>query len=222
MNVSDLQQWLNEHGSIGVAVDGRYGPQTRAAMLAAFSNLSAPAITSDEIDSIAHRLGCTRKQLMAVATVESGGAAFDSFGRPKILFERHYFHRLTQGKWSVTDYSNSKSGGYSEDSWKKLADACQRDPGAAFQSASWGRFQIMGAHWKALGYLNELSMPWQMRQDEYGHYDALCRYVEVFGLTEAIRALSTDPETCRDFAKRYNGAGYERFDYHTKLAKAMR
>jgi len=222
MTVADLQRWLNEHGAITIGVDGKYGPATRNALLAAFSNLSAPAITSDQIDGIAERLGCTRKQVMAVAKVESGGSAYDDLGRPKILFERHYFHRLTQGKWSVCAYSNGTAGGYGESSWQKLADAAGKDPDAAFQSASWGRFQIMGSHWKALGYLDEVAMPWAMREGEYGHYEALCRYVETFGLVKAIRALSTDPETCRAFAKGYNGPGYARFDYHTKLAKAMR
>lgn len=221
MNVADLQHWLDTHGVVPVAVDGKYGPMTRSALLAAFSNLSAPAITSDQIDGIADRLGCTRKQVMAVAKVESGGAAYDNQGRPKILFERHYFHRLTQGKWSVCDYSNSAAGGYGADSWQKLADAAGRDPSAAFQSASWGRFQVMGSHWKALGYLDEMAMPWAMRESEYGHYEALCRYVETFGLVKAIRALSADPADCRAFAKGFNGPGYKTYSYDIKLAKAM-
>lgn len=41
-------------------------------------------------------------------------------------------------------------------------------------------------------------------------------------LAVAARRLSPDPETCRDFAKGYNGAGYRKFAYHEKLARAMR
>lgn len=221
MTQAEYQAWLNEHGA-SLVVDGIHGPRTRSAMLALFSNMSAPAVTENDIHEIADRLHCSVKQVKAVARVESGGSAFDRNGRPKILFERHYFHRLTEGRWSVAPFSNPKSGGYSEDSWQKLADACARDPWAAFQSASWGRFQVMGAHWSKLGYLSPLSMAWQMRQDEYGHYEALARYVEHFGLLDELRALSSDPDDCRGFAKGYNGPGYERFSYHTKLAEAMR
>lgn len=221
MTQAEFQTWLNEHGA-SLMVDDKHGPRTRSALLALFSNLSAPPVTDTDILMIADRLRCSVKQVKAVAKVESGGSAYDRNGRPKILFERHYFHRLTEGQWSVTPFSNPKSGGYSEDSWQKLADACARDPWAAFQSASWGRFQVMGAHWKKLGYLSPLSMAWQMRQDEYGHYEALARYVEAFGLLDEMRALSRDPEDCRGFAKGYNGPAYERFSYHTKLAEAMR
>ncbi len=221
MTQAEFQTWLNEHGA-SLVVDGIYGARTRSALLALFSNTSAPAVTERDIEEFADRLRCSVKQVKAVARVESGGSAFDRNGRPKILFERHYFHRLTEGRWSIAPFSNPKAGGYGEDSWQKLADACARDPEAAFQSASWGRFQVMGAHWKKLGYLSPLSMAWLMRQDEYGHYEALARYVEHFGLLDELRALSSDPDDCRGFARGYNGAGYERFSYHIKLAEAMR
>lgn len=216
-----FQHWLNEHGA-SLVEDGKYGPATRSAVLATFSNVSAPAVTETDILTLASRLGCSTKQIKAVASVESAGGGYDKNGRPKILFERHYFHRLTLGKFSTTPFSAPTRGGYSEDSWQKLADACACDPWAAFQSASWGKFQVMGAHWNALGYLSPWSMAWTMRQDEFGHYEALARFVEHFGLVEALRALSTDPDDCRAFASRYNGPAYAVNNYHVKLAEAMR
>ena len=185
------------------------------------TNLVAPAVTAQDIQAVADRLGCSVKQVNAVAKVESAGGGFDNKGRPKILFERHYFHRLTDGKWSVSRFSNPSPGGYSEDSWSKLLDAAAKDPWAAFQAASWGKFQVMGAHWETLGYESPWEMAWAMRQSEAGHYDALARYVEAFGLAGAMRQISTNPETCRAFAKGYNGPGYLTYSYHTKLAKAM-
>jgi len=59
-------------------------------------------------------------------------------------------------------------------------------------------------------------------QSEADHYELLARYIEVFGLTGALRALSADPDDCRDFAKRYNGPAYEKNRYHVKLAEAMK
>jgi len=216
MNVTDLQK------RIGTTPDGKWGPASKQALLDHFTNTNAPAVSASDIEAIATRLGCTVKQVNAVAKVESAGGGFDNSGKPKILFERHWFHRLTGGKWSPMSYSMASAGGYNVSSWVKLAAACEDDPDAAFSSASWGKFQVMGGHWKALGYPSPYALAWTTVQSEADHYELLVRYIEVFGLTGALRALSADPDDCRDFAKRYNGPAYEKNRYHVKLAEAMK
>lgn len=220
MTPAELQQWLGAHGQ-PVLVDGRPGPKTRAAIKAAFVNLCADAVTNDELVALSTRLGCTVKQLRAVAQVESGGGGYDKSGRPKILFERHYFHKLTKGRFSPCSFSNPKGGGYSEDSWDKLTLATHCDVDAAFASCSWGKFQVMGAHWQVLGYPSPIDMAYSTVTGEGAHYEMLCRYIEKNSLKGALRALSANPNECRHFAKGYNGPAYEKFSYHTKLAKAM-
>ena len=197
-------------------------PLSLETLSAHFANPQANAVTDADITALASRLGCTSKQVRAVATVESGGGGFDKLGRPKILFERHLFHRLTEGKWSPASFSNSAGGGYGEDSWAKLAAACARDPDAAFSSCSWGKFQVLGAHWSKLGYPSPYALAWTTAQSDGDQYDLLARYIETFGLKRALAKLSTDPEACRDFAAAYNGPGYRKFDYHNKLARAMK
>ena len=221
MTVADLQRWLNDRGA-SLTVDGQGGPLTRAAILSVFTNLQAPAVTDDELTEFAERCGASLKQLQAVAKVESAGGGFTDTGLPKILYERHYFWRLTNGAHGQTPWSNPKGGGYGESSWDKLCRAACVDPDAAFASCSWGKFQIMGAHWNALGYPSPLSMAYTMRQSEADHYEALVRFIAANRLQDEMRAISRDPETCRSFAKAYNGPAYERFKYHTKLAEAMR
>lgn len=216
MNVSALQV------RIGTEPDGAWGPKSRDALLAHFTNLTAPSVTPEDIAFYAARLGCKIKQINAVAKVESAGGGYDKSGKPKILFERHWFHRLTGGKWSPTAFSQSVRGGYGESSWFKLSDACGRDPDAAFSSASWGKFQVMGGHWQKLGYPSPYAMAWTTVQSEADHYEMLIRYIEAFALTDELRALSANPETCRAFAKAYNGPSYAENDYHTKLAAAMK
>lgn len=215
MNVAGLQS------RIGTTPDGKWGPLSRQALLDHFTNVSAPAVSPEDIAAYAARLGCKIKQLNAVAKVESAGGGFDKTGKPKILFERHWFHRLTGGKWSPAPFSNPSPGGYGESSWRKLEDACAHDPDAAFSSASWGKFQVMGGHWAKLGYPSAYAMAWTTVQSEADHYEMLVRYIEAFGLREELQALSDNPDDCRPFAKGYNGPAYERFDYHEKLAEAM-
>lgn len=220
MTQAEFQEWLNAHGQ-QVVVDGIIGPKSRDATIAAFTNTCAPAVTGGDITILSARLGVTEKQMRAVAQVESSGGGFDSLGKPKILFERHKFHTMTGGQYSTTSYSNPKSGGYNEDSWAKLTQAIGKDVDAAFASASWGKFQVMGFHFEALGYPSPLEMAYTAVVSEAGHYEMLVRYVEEFGLSEEMAMISTNEDDCRPFAKGYNGSGYEKYGYHTKLAAAM-
>jgi hypothetical protein len=208
--------------AIGATPDGQFGSLSRAALLTAFTNPRAPAVTADAIDTYAALLGCTAKQLNAVASVESSGSGFDHLGRPKILFERHLFHRITSGRWTPAIFSDPHGGGYTVDSWVKLGAACAHDPDAAFSACSWGKFQVLGAHWSPLHYDSPFALAHSCVESEARQYELLVRFVEANGLAPALRALSTDPETCRAFARAYNGTGYEQFKYHLKLAEAMR
>lgn len=221
MNATELQTWLNEHGAT-LVVDGYPGELTRAAILKVFTNDCAPAVTEQDIALLSARLGCSTRQLRAVSKVESGGSGFDKSGRPKILFERHIFHRLTDGKWSPAPFSQSNGGGYSDPSWPKLTAAACKDADAAFSACSWGKFQVLGSHWSVLGYPSPIDMAYSAVTGEAAHYEMLARFIEKNGLKDELCALSTDPADNRAFAKRYNGPAYERFKYHTKLAEAMK
>lgn len=233
MNLRDFQLWLNAHGA-SLVVDGRAGPATRAAILNTFINRNAPAATSADIAQVAARLGGSARQLAAVAKVESAGGGWDDAGRLKCLFERHYAWRRL--RVVIPLLSNPTPGGYTidadrdgiNDSWEKVADLAMRSPIAAFESASWGKFQIMGAHAsadpkrKALAVYpgNAIEFVWWLARSERNHYEALALFIEVNGLTKAFRALSTDPSDCLAFARGYNGKGQKGYD--RKLAEAMK
>jgi hypothetical protein len=228
MTPIEFQRWLGTKGQPVVA-DGVIGPKTRAAVISAFTNSCADAVTDTEIRALADRLGCTEKQLRAVSLVESGGSAYDRLGRPKILFERHLFHRFTSGAHTPAIFSNPKGGGYNFDSWEKLTLAAAQDVEAAFASVSWGKFQVLGAHARGnyggflnLGYPSSLELAYSTVTGEGAHYELLARYIEKAGLTKALRQLSTDPEKNVAFAKGYNGPAFKQFKYDVKLAQAMR
>lgn len=227
--VEALQAWLNTKGwKPQLVVDGLPGPATRSALYGIFANRHAPAITPNEMEVLAQRLGGTVGQIKVVAAVESSGGGFLETGHPKILWERHYFWKRLQVK--IPLISDPSPGGYTldadrdgrNDSWEKLVEGAMRAPAWAFESASWGKFQVMGAWWEKLGYRSAADFAWSMRESEAGHYEALVRYIENFGLTGAFQALSSRPDDCRAFAKGYNGRGYEKYGYHQNLAAAMR
>lgn len=234
VDLASFQFWLNQRGA-DIPVDGKRGPRTRAAILDTFVNMSAPAVTAVDIARIAARLGGTVGQVMAVALTESGGAGWDGAGRLKCLYERHYFWKRLRIK--IPLLSDPAPGGYTidadhdgiNDSWEKVADAAMRNPIAAFESASWGSFQIMGAHASAdparAGKVvfdgNAIEFAWWLSRSEAAHYEALARFIEVNGLVRAFRAISADPDDCRAFARGYNGKLYERGGYHRRIAERM-
>lgn len=220
MTIRELQRWLADRGQF-VVIDGVCGQQTRNAIMAAFVNPEPAKVTDDEIDEFARRLGCSTRQLRAVARVESGGNAFDRAGRPKILYERHIFWRLTNGRHGKSAFSDPSSGGYREDSWGKLTQAACHDVDVAFSSASFGRFQIMGMHWRNLGYGSPLDLAYSIVSGEPAHYEMLVRFLELNNLKPALRRLSVRPTDNRAFALGYNGPAFDRLGYDAKLARAM-
>src|SRR5690606_25532725 len=119
--------------------------------------------TIDDTDytNAASELGCEMEAVKAVAMSETGATgSFYSFTGsdtvPAILYERHYFHRLTGGAHSAAnpDISNASRGGYGKYSaqYPKLLKAYALNKSAALKSASWGKFQIMGSNYSDAGY----------------------------------------------------------------------
>lgn len=217
MTIVELQQ------AIGTKADGLWGRNSRLALLNTFTNARAAAITQAQEKAFAARLGVSLRQLQAVAKVESSGGGYDKAGRPKILFERHKFHKYTGGKWSVSGFSNPVGGGYGESSWDKLLGAIGTgDVAAAFMACSWGKFQVLGEYWDDFGYASPYALARSCVEGEAAHYDLLCHYIEHSRLQDEMADISIDPDACRAFARAYNGKRYAEFGYHTKLANAMK
>lgn len=232
-DVAWLQKWINEFNpNANLVVDGFGGTLTKAAFISTFVNRLASAITEEDLLNIAKKLGDTNtKRIKAVSKVESGGSGWFKSGLPKILYERHKFHLHTKGKYSTSNISNKTPGGYTEDankngindSWEKLAEACMLDPLAALKSISIGKFQVLGEYYTQCGYPHPIYMLWAARNTELAHYWMLRDYIlKVANLKSAFLKLSTNAESCRAFARGYNGIGYEKYSYHIKLANAMK
>jgi hypothetical protein len=231
LNKLNYQKWLNSHGA-NLEIDGIIGDKTSEAALKLFANKQAPAVNDADITVFASRLGVDKKQMKAVATVESASRAYDDNGLLLNLFERHKFFEFTGGRFPSDPYFNHpKWGNYTidankdgvRDSWEKVLHAARFDPIAAYMSASWGKFQIMGMHWNILDYPSVWAMVFNMTQSEADQYEALCRFIEHENLQDEMRQISADPSDNIAFVKRYNGvAGVTRNNYHVKLAQQMK
>jgi hypothetical protein len=235
MTVKELQKWLNAHGaSTKLKEDGIGGTLTKSAFIQVFVNKDAKAITKDQLLEIAKSLGDNSiKRIEAVGKVESSGSGWFDSGLPKILWERHYFYRLTKRILESATFgliSSPSSGNYTSDinkngindSWEKLAEAVCVDPDKALQSISIGKFQVMGIYYKELGYNQPIDMLWAARNSEYEHYKMLAGYIKMAKLIPAFLSISTVAHTNIPFVKGYNGPAWKKNDYASKLAIAMR
>ena len=180
----------------------------------------------------ADTLGVELAAVMAVNEVESRGAGFHHggprHGAPVILFERHIMRRRLQHhginpaphQRRYPNLVNATPGGYRGGlaEHDRLEAASSFHEAAAIESCSWGLFQIMGFHWKALGYASAHAWREAMRASEGHQLEAFVRFIET---SPAIHAALRRKDW-RDFARRYNGPAFERNDYDTKLAAAYR
>lgn len=164
-------------------------------------------------------LDCEVACVKAVAEVESSGGGFLKNGQPKILFEGHYFYELTKGKHGISNvsYPTWSSEYYNEDQHARLDKAIKLDRSAALQSASWGKFQIMGKNWKNLGYGSVQEFVNDMYAGETEHLMAFVKFVKFNKLDDELRR-----KDWAGFAKGYNGPGYAKNSYDKKMAAAYK
>ena len=187
-------------------------PTAQEGKLQALSN-------GDYIDAAATLL-CEVAAIQAVAAVETGSqGAFDSQGRPTILFERHIFSRLTSHVYDKThpDISNKKAGGYGTfgEQYDRLNRAYKLDPDAALESASWGAFQIMGSNYKLVKFDSVNSFVAAMRRSIRDHLSAFVNFIR--SNPKLLAAIGE--KNWRTFARIYNGPKYHKNNYDTNLAK---
>lgn len=171
---------------------------------------------------IGRRLNLTEDLVRTVVEVEASGSGFDGFGRPKMLFEPHVFWReLGEAKRRIAEnqglaYPKWGAKPYPKDSYPRLQAAMQIDRPAALRSASWGLGQIMGFNCKAAGYATAEEMVVDFLDDEERHLEAMMRFILSEGLDDELRDRRWE-----GFARGYNGPGYAKGGYHTKLAAAF-
>ncbi|MBB3123730.1 hypothetical protein FHS04_001233 [Mesoflavibacter sabulilitoris] len=179
-------------------------------------------LTEADYQYAASIIGCDVAVIKAVSFVESGGrSGFLKDGKtPKILFEGHWFHKLTKGRFTTSKNANISYPRwirkyYNQDQHKRLQKAVDLDRDAALKSASWGKFQIMGFNYKLAGYDTLQDFINAMYKSEREHLIAFVNFVQHRRLDDELRRLDW-----QGFAYGYNGAGYAQNKYDEKLEKA--
>lgn len=185
-------------------------------------------LTNEQIKDLANKHDIEYAGLKAVVEVEASGKGFIG-DVPKILYEPHIMYRLLTKKNYITIRNNLMKAhpnlcyprwgtykyGAESIQHKRLEVASQFNRDTALESCSWGLGQVMGFHWKSLGYESLQAFINDMYESEAKQLEAMIRFIKVNGLLLALKN-----KDWVKFARGYNGSGYAKNKYHIKLANA--
>jgi hypothetical protein len=181
-------------------------------------------MTAYDYQRIAARYGLPEAKLRAVCEVEANGVGIHSTGAVTALYEPHIAYRYTSGAVRNTLVANGLAypkwrRNYPKSSYPRI-DSCAKIAGeeVAALSSSWALPQMMGFNHKRCGYNSALEMVKAFAQGEP---------VQIQGMMDFIASdqrmfTALHNNDWAGFAKRYNGPGYKKNNYDTKLANAYR
>lgn len=181
-------------------------------------------ITNEQIKEIAKNNGIEYAALKAFIEVESGGIGFATDTNKIIIqFEPAWFKKKApfspSGKWSVNTVDRQSK------EWEAFNSAFSINPDAAMESTSIGMGQIMGFHFKTLGYKTVGEMWDDAKRGEYHQVLQMVRFIR--SNKSLYKALVN--KNWHLVATYYNGGGYldlakkiGRTPYNISLANAYK
>lgn len=185
--------------------------------------------TIEKVSRIAESIGVEPAQLLAVAEVESGGTVSwqTKFGvKPPVRFEGHYFHKRLKGaklrQAIAAGLASPRAGAVANRSsydarYELVYAAMKIDANAAMESCSWGLGQVMGAHWKKLGYSSVKALVDEASSGVDGQIALMVKYIQKFGLADELQTKND-----KSFADQYNGPASAKNRYAQKIAAARK
>lgn len=200
---------------MGLVADGVFGDRTAAALE---GHKFPESLSEEDLVAAAKELKVDVASIKAISHVESSGMGFFPNGKPAILYERHWMRRrlihykvdpapfITKHPGIVNTIIGGYLGGVRE--YGRLEKAIQINETAALESASWGRYQIMGFHWEDLGYSSVQEFVRKMELNEAEHLKALVKFIQ----NDTVLLKSLRNRDWLTFARRYNGPAQKGYD----------
>ena len=185
-------------------------------------NFTGAAKRIDDIDipRIASRIGAGEDELHAFMDVETGGGdGFNARNQPDALYEPHVAYRNSSGETrkklvaAGLAYKNWGEQPYPKDSYPRIVAAAKIDPRIACLATSWGMTQILGENYAMVGYDSPESMVEAFMEDAENHLEACVQFLIADNLDDDLVA-----HRWAAVARGYNGAGYAKNGYDTKMA----
>lgn len=188
-------------------------------------------LTNEDYDSVAKELGISTACIKAVVEIETGnkGEGFGPDSLPLINFDLtmfrkyarlrgldparyHSSHPVVFAKPNPARYGSMQAAQYA-----RLRSAMEIDTVAALEGTFWGMFQIGGFNWKLCGCDSVQQFVERMAYSEREQLELFAAYVKARKLDRFLVKLDWAA-----FSLRYNGPGYRKMKYDTRMAAAYR
>lgn len=224
-----------------LVVDGMVGAKTWSKIIEKEQQLFSfndKFLSEQDLIAFANANNLELAVVKAVNEVESRGKGFFLDGKPVILFEGHVFWRqLKKRDIDPKILSNNSNGDVLYEKWTrkhyiggvKEYDRLEKAAAitsssvvkeAAYCSASWGAFQIMGYHYKSLGYPSINNFISKMYEHEREHLKAFGGFISINSFRGRKLIDWLREKNWANFAHAYNGSGYKQNKYDIKLQRA--
>lgn len=178
-------------------------------------------LTDEDFMLVAEELDVEVAAIKAVVAIEAGAQmkGFWAPGVPIINFDRSMYLKFAP---KATDKSGAKGekvpsglSGYALREWTQLVNARKTNAQGANMGTFWGMFQIGGFNYRLCGCSSVDEFVRLMSYSELEQLELFAAFIRNAGMLEDLRN-----KNWAGFARKYNGAGYARRGYHTRMASA--
>lgn len=184
-----------------------------------------------DIGQVAQTIGIPTAALLSILEVEAGGRGFDTKNRLVVLPEPHRFYAelgdtpqrlqalregLAYPHWGERGYPKTQDARY-----VIIDKMIEIDEPDALKACSWGLPQILGSNYSAAGYTGPKTMVTDFMQGERNQIEGMARLLDDWGIARPLTHKDlSKAESWQGFARSYNGPGFLKNHYDTKLATA--
>ena len=180
-------------------------------------------LTDEDFRLVADELGIEVAAMKAVVSIEAG-AAMEGFwapGVPIVNFDpsmyRIYGPKAPNKKGNPDAKVPSGLSGYAKKEWTQLTNARHKNAQGADMGTFWGMFQIGGFNYKVCGCASVDEFVEKMSYSELSQLELFAKFLVGTGQLKYLKA-----KDWTKFARAYNGPGYAKRKYHTRMAAAYK
>lgn len=195
------------------------------------SDMRGQALCEADYVQVAEELGVEVAAIKAVVEIETGRTrrGFNEDKTPIVNFNIKVFttmtrrhnvklsrymksHPLVFSRLDVARFGTPQAAEHA-----RLREAMSIDSVCAIEGTFWGMFQIGGFNWRLAGASDLDDFVRRMSTSEYDQLLLFANFIRNTGMVKHLRT-----KNWASFAKLYNGPGYAKRGYHTRMAAAYR
>ncbi len=180
-------------------------------------------LTEEDFQMVAKELDVEIAAIKAVVDIEAGKSmkGFWAPGIPVINFDQKMYARIGSKAPSTAGAKGEKVpeglSGYALKEWTELINARKKNAQGANMGTFWGMFQIGGFNYRKCGCSSVDEFVRLMSYSELEQLELFAAFITNSGMLDDLRK-----KNWAAFARKYNGAGYKKRGYDTKMAEAYR